>query len=121
MAGNRKQAPLYLLTGLLIGAALGLLAGYRFFPVNFFDITPASLHEDFQENYLEMVGLAYRADKDIGRGYSRISQMMTPVDIDRLRTMSLNLENSAMTRGSYDPVRSFINDLQSYMNRTGNR
>ena len=121
MAGKGRQAPLYLLTGLVIGLLVGLLAGYHLFPVNFFDITPASLHEDFQEYYLELTGLAYKADKDIGRGYSRISQMMSPIDIDRLRTMSLDLNENAMTRDSYEPVRSFINDLQSYMNSTGNK
>ena len=121
MAGKTRQAPLYLLTGLLIGLALGLLMGYRIFPVKFFDITPSSLHQDFQQDYLAMVGLAYRADKDIGRAYSRISEMMSPIDIDQLRTMSLKLENDAETRSSYEPVRSFINDLQSYMSSTGKR
>lgn len=119
MAGKPKQAPLYLLTGLLIGLALGLLAGYRLFPVQFFDITPVSLHEDYQDDYLAMVGLAYKADRDMGRAYSRISEMMNPIDIDRLRTLSLKLEDDAETRNSYEPVRTFINDLQSYMGRTG--
>ena len=121
MARTRRQAPLYLLTGLLIGLALGLLVGYRIFPVKFFDITPVSLHRDFQKDYLAMVGLAYKADGDIGRGYSRISEMMSPIDIDELRTMGLRLEDDAETRSSYEPVRNFINDLQSYMNSTGRR
>ena len=121
MAGTRRKAPLYLLTGLLIGLALGLLVGYRLFPVKFFDITPASLHHDFQDDYLAAVGLAYKADKDIGRAYSRISEMMSPIDIDQLRTLSLKLEDDAETRGSYEPVRTFINDLQNYMINTGKR
>ena len=116
-----KQAPLYLLTGLLIGLALGLLVGYRIFPVQFFDITPASLHQDFKKDYLEMTGLAYHADKDIGRAYSRISEMMSPIDIDYLRTLNLNLEKDAVTKSSYEPVRVFINDLQNYMIETGRR
>ncbi len=121
MAGNRKQAPLYLLTGLLLGLAIGLLVGYRIFPVKFFDITPVSLHPDFQKDYLEMAGLAYHADKDMGRAYSRISEMMSPIDIDNLRTLSLKLENDAETRSSYEPIRVFINELQNYMIETGRR
>jgi hypothetical protein len=121
MAGKQRQAPLYLLTGLVIGLALGLLFGYRIFPVQFFDITPASLHQDFQEDYLELVGLAYHADNDIGRAYSRISEMMSPINIDRLRTMSLNIDNDLDSKGNYELIRSFINDLQSYMSETGRR
>ncbi len=119
MAGKPRQAPLYLLTGLLIGLALGLLVGYRIFPVQFFDIAPSSLHQDFQPDYLAMVGLAYKADHDIGRGYSRISEMMSPIDIDRLYEMSLTLDDDAEKISSYEPVRSFINDLKSYMAQTG--
>ena len=121
MAGKPKQAPLYLLTGLLIGAAIGLLVGYRIFPVQFFDIAPVSLHEDFRQDYLVTVGMAYHADKDIGRAYSRMSQMTSPIDIDELRAMSLKIEDNADNRGYYEQIRSFINDLQSYMSETGKR
>jgi len=121
MAGKQKQAPLYLLTGLLIGLAIGLLIGYRFFPVQFFDITPVSLHEDFKQDYLSIVGMAYYADQDIGRGYSRISQMMSPVDIDQLRTMNLKIGDNPQLSNSYEQVRTFINDLQAYMSNTGKR
>ncbi len=121
MAGKGKQAPLYLLTGLVIGILLGLLVGYRIFPVQFFDITPSSLYEGYKPDYLAMVGLSYRADKDIGRAYSRISQMISPVDVDQLRAMSQKLQADSATRSSYEPVRLFINDLQSYMNETGKR
>ncbi|MBQ6508216.1 MAG: hypothetical protein IJI07_01975 [Flexilinea sp.] len=121
MERKHKQAPLYLLTGLLVGLALGLLIGYRMLPVQFFDIAPSSLQPDYQRDYLALVGLAYNADKDIGRGYSRISQMMSPVDIDTLRTMSLKLNDSPDTQGSYEPVRTFINDLLTYMTETGHR
>ena len=121
MPKKRKQAPLYFLTGLLIGLAIGLLVGYRIFPVQFFDITPVSLHEDFQQDYLVTVGLAYHADKDMGRAYSRISQMMSPIEVDKLRAMSLKLEDDADNRGFYDQTRSFINDLQSYMSETGKK
>ena len=121
MQRKSKQAPLYLLTGLLIGLALGLLIGYRMLPVQFFDIAPSSLQPDYQREYLAMVGLAYSADKDIGRAYSRISQMMSPVDIDSLRSMSLKLNDSPDTQSSYEPVRTFINDLLTYMTETGHR
>lgn len=121
MQRKPKQAPLYLLTGLLIGLALGLLIGYRMLPVQFFDIAPSSLQPDYRREYLAMVGLAYNADKDIGRGYSRISQMMSPVDIDSLRSMSLKLNDSPETQNSYEPVRTFINDLLTFMTETGYR
>ena len=121
MAGKPKQAPLYLLTGLFIGLALGLLFGYRIFPVQFFDITPSSLHPDFKQDYLVMVSLAYNADNDIGRAYSRMSEMMSPIDIDELRAMSLKIESTPDTKGDYEQIRTLINVLQSYMSETGRR
>ena len=121
MPAKRKQAPLYLLTGLIIGVAIGLLIGYRIFPVQFFDITPVSLHEDFQQDYLTAVGLAYNSDKDMGRAYSRISQMMSPISIDKLRAMNLKMEDNADNRPYFEQIRSFINELQAYMNSTGKR
>ncbi|MBQ6517069.1 MAG: hypothetical protein IJI14_00015 [Anaerolineaceae bacterium] len=121
MRRRPRQAPLYLLTGLILGIALGLLFGYRIFPVQFFDITPVSLHPDFQKDYLSMVALAYHANNDIGRAYSRISEMMSPIDIDRLRTMSLNIDMNLDTKSDYELTRSFINDLQTYMSDTGRR
>ena len=121
MRRKPRQAPLYLLTGLIIGLAIGLLVGYRIFPVQFFDITPVSLHEDFQQDYLVTVGLAYHADKDMGRAYSRISQMMSPIEIDILRAMNLKMEDNADNRSYYEQIRSFINDLQAYMSETGKR
>ncbi len=119
MAGKTKQAPLYLLTGLVIGLGLGLLIGYRILPVQFFDIAPSSLQQDYQRDYLALVGLAYNADKDIGRARSRIMQMMNPIDIDALRTMSLKLGDDPRTKSSYEPVRTLINDLLDYLTNTG--
>ncbi len=119
MAGKRKQAPLYLLTGLLIGLCLGLLVGYRIFPVKFFDIAPASLHQDFKPDYLAMVSLSYKADQDIGRAYSRVTQMMSPIDIDQLRALSLKLSEDAEKASGYEASRSLIKALQTYMEQTG--
>lgn len=115
MAGKTRQAPLYLLTGLLLGLGLGLLIGYRILPVQFFDIAPSSLQQDYKPDYLAMVGLAYNADRDIGRAESRIRQMIDPIDIDSLRAMSLKLSEDPRTKNSYEPVRTFINDLLDHM------
>ena len=105
MPAKRKQAPLYLLTGLIIGVAIGLLIGYRIFPVQFFDISPVSLHEDFQQDYLTAVGLAYNSDKDMGRAYSRISQMMSPISIDKLRAMNLLKSRPYTVKGLTDKLK----------------
>ena len=121
MTESKKGSPLYLLTGLILGAIIGLLIGYVFAPITFVDITPSSLHEDFKQVYLVLVAEAYHADKDIGRAYSRISEMMSPLDLDTLRSMSVSLEADPETRSSYEPVRVFINDLQTYMNQSGKR
>ena len=47
--------------------------------------------------------------------------MMSPVDIDTLRAMSIKLNDSPETQSSYEQVRTFINDLLTYMTETGYR
>lgn len=116
MAEKEKRGPFYLLTGLVIGILFGLFYGWVISPIHYFDITPVSLHEDFKKDYFLLVGQAYKADNDIGRAYARIREMMNPVDIDKLRGMTEEIETNPETTGNYEDMRRFVNDLESYIN-----
>ena len=112
---RKKRGPGYLLTGLLIGAAIGLFLGWKVFPVSYFDITPKSLHPYFKQDYFVMVGLACNADGDYGRAYYRMREMMTPVDINTMRVMLSSVENSSVYGIHYDEMRKFVNDMERYI------
>ena len=57
--------------GLLLGATLGLLAGWVVWPAQYDQITPELLASDQQIDYVNMVAAAYSrsADLDLARDY----------------------------------------------------
>ncbi len=62
----------FLLSGLLIGLALGLFYSRLMEPVEYYDVSPASLSEADKDQYRSMVALAYDANGDIGRARARV-------------------------------------------------
>ncbi len=68
-----RRGPWYLLTGLILGAAAGLIYAWLISPVRYVETAPSSLRSDFKENYRSMIAAAYAADGDIGRAASRLA------------------------------------------------
>lgn len=64
---------LYLLTGLVIGLALGLLYAWVISPVQYSDIAPSLLSSSAQAQYLKMIALAYSSDQDLPRARERLT------------------------------------------------
>ena len=58
---------------LLAGAGLGLAYGWYVDPVDFFDLPPDSLREDFKTDYVLMIAEAYRAEQDPGLAARRLA------------------------------------------------
>lgn len=119
MVETGRRSPFYLITGLLIGLALGFFYGWVINPARYIDISPQSLHEDQKKQYLLLVAESYQASEDIGRSYARIKQMVDPVDIDSLRAMLLEMEIDPNYADSFETVRIFINSLNNYMQLMG--
>lgn len=62
----------YLLTGLLLGIALGLLYAWRVQPVEYMDTSPALLRADFKDQYRSLIASAYAANNDLLRARARL-------------------------------------------------
>jgi hypothetical protein len=93
-----RRGPWYLLTGLLIGLALGLLVAWVISPVEYVDTAPASLRADFKEGYRSMIASAYLATGDLGRAQSRLSLLG---DADPEQALTLQAQ-SALASGDPD-------------------
>ncbi|GEM_PF-1521458 len=115
MVDSGRRGPYYLITGLLIGLVLGVFYGWVINPTRYIDISPQSLHEDQKKQYLLLIAESYQANEDIGRSYSRIKEMMDPVDADELRSMLLTMEIDPGFQDKFEVVRDFINALEPYM------
>lgn len=116
MVKPQRRGHLYLLTGLVIGLICGVLYGWIINPTRYFDITPRSLHADFQKQYILIIAQSYQATEDLGRSYSRIRQVSDPVDMDMLRTILLEMETDPEYELYFGTVRTLINDLDRYVN-----
>ena len=63
---NRDQrGPWYLLTGLVLGVALGLVYAWVLAPVKYVDTVPDMLREDYKAQYRALVAAAYMATGDL--------------------------------------------------------
>jgi hypothetical protein len=68
----------YLLTGLLIGLALGILFAWVVAPLEYTDTTPASLRADFKDEYRYLIAASYRTNGNLERARARLALLGDP-------------------------------------------
>jgi len=69
----RRGGHWYLLTGLLIGLALGLVYAWKISPVRYVDTDPAALRADFKDQYRLTIASAYLATGNLARAQARLA------------------------------------------------
>lgn len=83
---NRARTVLTLL-GLILGLASGLVYSWVLNPVEYTDTAPASLRQDFKEDYLSLIASAYMATGDLNRTRARLALLgvsASPEELSRL-------------------------------------
>jgi hypothetical protein len=81
-----NRGPWYLITALVIGVAMGLVYAWVLAPVQYVDTAPASLRQDYKDQYRAMVAAAYEANHDLVRAQSRLN-LLGESDSGRVLTM----------------------------------
>ena len=69
---RERRGHWYLLTGLAIGAIIGLLYSWLVQPVQYTNTTPASLRSEFKDQYRALIAAAYVANGDLVRAKARL-------------------------------------------------
>lgn len=64
-----------LLTGLILGAVVGLVYGWILRPIEYFDTAPDSLREDYRADYVLMVAEAYAGEEDLELARIRLAAL----------------------------------------------
>lgn len=81
---SERRGSWYLLTGLLIGAAIGLIYAWVISPVHYVNTSPASLRAEFKDRYRGLIAVAYAADGDLGRARVRLALLNDPDSVQNL-------------------------------------
>jgi hypothetical protein len=68
-----RRGPWYLITGVLVGLALGLIYAWLLNPVEYIDTSPQSLGDEVKSRYRILVALAYQENGDVGRAQARLA------------------------------------------------
>jgi hypothetical protein len=76
---NERRGPWYLLTGLILGIALGLVYAWLVSPVSYEDTPPIALRADYKDQYRTLIALAYASNGDLGRAKARLN-LLGPED-----------------------------------------
>lgn len=70
---NQQRGSLYLLTGLLLGLAIGLVYSLRIQPVEYTNLSPAMLSASVRDHYRALIAVAYMANRDLVRARARLA------------------------------------------------
>ncbi|MBE0685107.1 MAG: hypothetical protein IH585_03825 [Anaerolineaceae bacterium] len=69
---ERRQPPYYLLTGLLLGLALGFVLTMVILPIQYSNVPPETLNTTDKDRYRLMIAMAFQANQDQGRASARL-------------------------------------------------
>jgi hypothetical protein len=94
---GENRGPWYLLTGLVIGIALGLIYAWIFQPVKYIDTSPSSLRSDFKDQYRALIAAAYLGNGDLLRARARLELLK---DGDMFRALSEQAQRTLAQQGS---------------------
>jgi hypothetical protein len=100
---GEKRGPWYLLTGLVLGIALGLIYAWVFQPVEYVDTSPEFLRSDFKDQYRALIAAAYLGNGDLIRARARLELLK---DEDMFRAISEQAQRTLAQQGSDDDARA---------------
>jgi hypothetical protein len=99
---NDERGHWYLLTGVLIGAVMGLLYAWVVQPVQYTNTSPASLRADFKDYYRLMIASAYMANGDLVRAKARLELLK---DADMYRSLAEQAQRTLAEGKNFEQAR----------------
>jgi hypothetical protein len=112
---NNRRSPIYLITGLILGLAVGIAYGWIWTPVEAIESHPEELRSDFKDAYRELIARAYQANNDLGRASDRLALLG---DNDPARALAVQAQLTLGQNGSTE-VASALGSLAAALQNEG--
>jgi hypothetical protein len=107
-----RRGSWYLLTGTVLGIAVGLVYSWVISPVRYIDAPPSALRADYKDDYRALIAAAYLYNLDLIRAQDRLAQLK---DDDAAKTLTLQAQR-ALSEGHSDEEIYALNTLASAIN-----
>lgn len=88
---GESRGPWYLLTGVVIGMALGLVYAWVINPAAYVNTAPSSLASNYKEAYRSLIAAAYAANSNLERARIRLSLLNEPNPAESLAAQAQSL------------------------------
>ena len=109
-----RRGSWYLLTGVVLGAVLGLVYSWEISPVKYVDAPPSALRADYKDDYRVLIALAYTYSQDLLRAEGRLAQLK---DDQTAQTLTMQAQRALADGSSPEEVRA----LNSLLEALGDR
>jgi hypothetical protein len=107
-----RRGSWYLLTGLVLGIAAGLVYSWVISPVRYIDAPPSVLRADYKDDYRALVAAAYLYNMDLVRAEDRLAQLK---DDESGKTLALQAQR-ALAEGQSEEEIYALNTLAEALN-----
>lgn len=98
-----RRSPIYLITGLILGVALGILYTWVLVPVETIETQPIDLRADFKDAYRVLIARAYQSNYDLDRAEARLALVG---DEDPVRALSVQAQLTLGEEGQENAARA---------------
>ncbi len=90
-----RRGSWYLLTGAVLGIAIGLYYSWVISPVKYYDAPPYALRADYKDGYRALVAAAYLYSGDLLRAEDRLAQLK---DMDTAQSVAIQAQRALAER-----------------------
>jgi hypothetical protein len=101
MSGERR-GPWFLVTGLILGVALGLVYAWVISPVRYKETAPASLQAGYKDAYRSLIAAAFAGNGDVRRAQTRLALLN---DSDPARALAAQAQQMIAQGGAVQEAR----------------
>lgn len=100
---RERRGPWYLVTGFVIGLAVGLFYAWVVSPVRYVDTPPSAIRAEFKDRFRALIAAAYAANRDLPRAQARLSYLS---DDDSYRAVAVQAQQALAEGGSAAEARA---------------